>query len=94
MIKIEDKTSVSIMKAFDKIREFYGSKWNRIFKSITTDNSSEFANLSNLEEVSKTLVYYAHPYTSYDKGSVEGRTGLIRRYIPKGDCMDKCSAHC
>ena len=64
----------------------------KIFKSITTDNGSEFADLSNLEQVSKTLVYYAHPYTSCDKCSVEGRTGLIRRYIPKGDWMDKCSA--
>lgn len=91
MIKIEDKTSASVMKAFDKLREFYGSKWNRIFKSITTDNGSEFADLSNLEQVSKTLVYYAYPYTSCDKGSTEGRTGLIRRYIPKRDRMDKCS---
>lgn len=36
-------------------------------------------------------MYYAHPYTSCDKGSVEGRIKLIRRYIPKGDRMDKCS---
>lgn len=28
---------------------------------------------------------------SCDKGNVEGRTGLIRRYIPKGDHMNKCS---
>ena len=48
MIKIEDKTSTSIIKAFDKLHEFYGSRWNKIFKSITTDNSSEFADLSNL----------------------------------------------
>ena len=80
------------MKAFYKLREFYGSKWNKIFKSITTDNGSEGADLSNLEQVSKTLVYYAHPYTSCGKGSIEGRTGRIRRYIPKGDRMDKCSA--
>ncbi len=85
MIKIEDKTSASVMKAFDKLREYYGSKWNRIFKSITTDNGSEFADLSDLEQVSKTLVYYAHPYTSCDKGSVERHNGLIRRYIPKGE---------
>ena len=64
MIKIEDKNSTSVMKAFDKLREFYGPKWNRIFRSITTDNDSEFADLSNLEQVSKTLVYYVHPYTS------------------------------
>ncbi|MBT8815232.1 hypothetical protein BTI29_09400, partial [Lactobacillus delbrueckii subsp. bulgaricus] len=57
----EDKTSASVMKAFDKLREYYGSKWNQIFKSITTDNGSEFADLSDLEQVSKTLVYYAHP---------------------------------
>jgi IS30 family transposase len=91
MIKIEDKTSASIMKAFYKLREFDGSKWNRIFKSITTDNGFEFADLSNLEQVSKTLVYYAHPYTSCNKGSVERHNGLIRRYIPKGDLMDKYS---
>jgi IS30 family transposase len=78
MIKIEDKTSASIMKSFDKLREFYGSKWNKIFKSITTDNGSEFADLSNLEQVSKTLVYYAHPYTSCDKGSVERHNGHLR----------------
>ena len=77
------------MKAFDKLREFYGFKF---FKSITTDNGSEVADLSNLEQVSKTLVYYAHPYTSCDKGSVEGHTGLIRRYIPKEHRMGKCSA--
>lgn len=92
MIKIEDKTLASVMKAFYKLRKFYGSKWNRIFKSITTDNGSEFADLSNFEQVSKSFVYYdAHPYTSCDKGSVEGHTGLIRRYIPKRDRMDKCS---
>ena len=89
MIKIEDKTSASVMKAFDKLREYYGSKWNQIFKSITTDNGSGFADLSDLEQVSKTLVYYAHPYTSCDKGSVERHNGLIRRYIHEGDRMDK-----
>lgn len=91
MIKIEDKTSISVMKAFDKLRERYGSKWDRIFKSITTDNGSEFADLSDLEKVSKTLVYYAHPYTSCDKGSIERHNGIIRRFIPKGDRMDKYS---
>ena len=76
MIKIEDKTSASVMKAFDGLRKYFGSKWNRIFKSITTDNGSEFADLSSLEDVSKTLVYHAHPYTSCDKGSVERHTAL------------------
>ena len=91
MIKIENKTLTSVMKAFDKLRERYESKWDRIFKSITTDNGSEFADLSDLEKISKTLVYYAHPYTSCDKGSIERHNGIIRRFIPKGDRMDKYS---
>ncbi|MBT8986948.1 IS30 family transposase, partial [Lactobacillus delbrueckii subsp. bulgaricus] len=62
--------------------------------SITTDNGSEFADLSDLEQVSKTLVYHAHPYTSCDKGSVERHNGLIRRYIPKGDRMGNCIILC
>ncbi|MDA3802255.1 IS30 family transposase, partial [Lactobacillus delbrueckii] len=69
---------------FDKLREYYGSKWNQIFKSITTDNGSEFADLSDLEQVSKTLVYTT---LTLDKDSVERHNGLIRR----GDRMDKYS---
>lgn len=91
MIKIENKTSASVVKAFEKLREYYVPKWDKIFKSITTDNGSEFADLSDLEKVSKTLVYYAHPYTSCDKGSIERHNGIIRRFIPKGNRMDKYS---
>ncbi|WP_155761824.1 IS30 family transposase, partial [Lactobacillus gasseri] len=65
----------------------YSEHWNDIFKTITTDNGSEFADLSNLEEASNTLVYYAHPYTSCDKGTVERHNGLIRRFIPKGEAI-------
>src|SRR5699024_8450735 len=46
---------------------------------------------ANLEEVSKTLIYFAHPYTSCDKGTVERHNGLIRRFIPKGDCINNYS---
>ncbi|MBW7980169.1 IS30 family transposase, partial [Lactobacillus helveticus] len=58
-----------------------------IFKTITTDNGSEFADLSNLEKASNTLVYYAHPYTSCDKGTVKRHNGLISRFIPKGEAI-------
>ena len=85
LIKIDDKTSASVMKAFDRLCEYYGSKWNKTFKSITIDNGSEFADLSDLENVTKTLVYYAHLYTSRDKGSIERHNGIIRRFIRKED---------
>ena len=44
-----------------------------------------------LLELSKTLVYFAHPYTSFEKGTVERRNGLIRRFIPKGRRIDSFS---
>jgi transposase (fragment) len=44
--------------------------------------------LSDLEDLSKTLVYFAHPYTSCEKGSVERHNGLIKRFIPKGKRID------
>lgn len=47
--------------------------------------------LSELEDLSKTLVYFAHPYTSCEKGSVERHNGLIRRFIPKGKRIDSYS---
>jgi len=37
------------------------------------------------------LVYFAHPYTSCEQGSVERNNGLIRRFIPKGKQIDSYS---
>ena len=81
---IEDRPS-----SIDDRTEF--GHWDDIFKTITTDNGSEFSLLSGLEELSKTLAYFAHPYTSCKKGSVERHNGLIRRFIPKGRRIDSYS---
>ncbi|AYE61701.1 transposase [Lactobacillus helveticus] len=75
-------------RLFKCFKKQYSEHWNDIFKTITTDNGSEFADLANLEQVSKTLIYYAYTYTSCDKGTVERHNGLIRRFIPKGDCIN------
>ena len=91
IMRIPDKTAASVMSAFQSLRSQYSEHWNEIFKTITTDNGSEFADLSDLEKVSNTLVYYAHPYTSCDKGTVERHNGLIRRFIPKGDYINNYS---
>ncbi len=51
--------------------------------SITTDNGTEFA---AHEEISKALnakIYFAHPYSSWEKGLIEYSNKLIRQYIPK-----------
>ena len=76
------------MEAIKQLQEAYSEHSGEVFKTITTDNGSEFANLSELETMADTFVYYAHPYTSCDKGTVERHNGLIRRFIPKGKRID------
>lgn len=52
-------------------------------KTITTDNGMEFA---AHELISKSLgvqVYFADPYSSWQKGAIENANGLIRQFIPK-----------
>lgn len=47
--------------------------------SITTDNDLAFANHYKLD----VKVYFTHPYSSFEKGSVENRIGVLRRFFPK-----------
>lgn len=59
------------MKRFAKVKDYFGNRFSYVFKTITTDNGSEFAELSKQEEAGKTIVYYAHPYASWEKGNNE-----------------------
>ncbi|WP_152569061.1 IS30 family transposase [Streptococcus phocae] len=50
-------------------------------KSITADNGSEFALLSELDGVA---IYFAHAYSSHERGTNENFNGLLREFVPKG----------
>ena len=52
--------------------------------SITTDNGPEFADHKTIARKLHTAVYFAHPYSSWEKGLVENTNKLIRHFIPKG----------
>lgn len=56
--------------------------------SITSDNGSEFTLHQGISESLKISYYFAHPYASYERGSIENLNGLIRQYIPKGKNFD------
>ena len=61
MFLIPDKSAASVMDALKKLREDYSEHFSDAFETITTDNGSEFALLSDIEKTAETLVYYAHP---------------------------------
>lgn len=59
--------------------------------SITTDNGSEFADHKYIAKKLHTSVYFAHPYSSWEKGLIENTNKLIRQFIPKGTAFSSLS---
>lgn len=59
--------------------------FNKIMEILLTDNGSEFKRVSKIiEEFPNINIFYCHPYSSYEKGSIENNHELLRRVIPKG----------
>lgn len=92
--KIKDKTQKAVARAINGIERQMGAEAFRIvFKSITADNGSEFLDHKALERSvfsgSRTHIYYAHPYSSWERGSNENANRIIRRFIPKGCDISK-----
>lgn len=57
-------------------------------RSITTDNGSEFAEHLLIARRLRTRIFFAHPYSSWEKGCIEYHNKLIRQYIPTGTDFD------
>lgn len=87
--KIESKTSEAVTEGILKICNRLGTKAAEVFKSITSDNGSEFAKLT--ETLPSTDIYYAHPYSSWERGTNEKQNSLVRYFYPKGKSFDDVS---
>ena len=57
----------------------------------TADNGSEFSDSASIECNGGIEAYYAHPYSSFERGTNENRNGIVRRFIPKGSDVDDFS---
>ncbi len=53
-------------------------------KTLTVDNGKEFARFKQLEEKTGFCIYFADPYSAWQRGCNENTNGLIRQYLPKG----------
>ena len=51
--------------------------------TITSDNGKEFARHEQIAKRLKCDFYFAHPYSSWERGTNENTNGLIRQYFPK-----------
>ena len=52
-------------------------------KNITTDNGPEFAAHKLITKYLGAVVYFADPYSSWQKGAIENTNKLVRQYISK-----------
>jgi IS30 family transposase len=51
--------------------------------TITYDNGREFADHEGMASDLEADIYFAHPYSSWERGVNENTNGLIRQYFPK-----------
>ena len=51
--------------------------------TLTSDNGKEFAKHQEIAEALQAKFYFAHPYSSWERGLNENTNGLIRQYFPK-----------
>lgn len=97
MFKLPNKTSDSVIKCLNTLERRYKEDFPKIFKTITVDNGSEFADYKAMESSlfgnkKRTTIYYCHPYRSSERGTNERLNREIRRKFPKGTDFTHISA--
>jgi IS30 family transposase len=66
-------------------------KMEKHIKTLTFDNDQAFAKHEQIGKRLTAKTFFTRPYTSQDKGTVENRIGLIRRFFPKGTDLNLVS---
>ena len=94
--KIPDKRAASVRAVFDRLERKLGKRrFRETFRSITTDNGSEFLEYDLLTRSiyggKRFEVYYCHSYSAWEKGTNENHNRFMRRFFPKGTDFDKVS---
>ena len=77
---------VPAKSAADVSRAMIGMLWRYRghVRTITADNGAEFCAHELVAEKLKTDIYFANPYSSWERGLNENFNGLLRQYIRKG----------
>ncbi len=91
IFKLKGKTSTDVVDKFTKLKNYLKCNYNKIFKSLTTDNGSEFSDFLSIIKDTNTKIYFCHPYCSGEKGTNERHNGMIRYFIPKGTLIENYS---
>jgi IS30 family transposase len=66
--------------------------WVEHVKTITADNGKEFAKHMLVSRELNVDFFFAHPYSSWERGTNENTNGLIRQYLPKSRNLSTVTA--
>jgi IS30 family transposase len=92
-VLVRNKTQKEVIAAIKRVRRRTGGDFSEVFKSITADNGGEFLDSEGIKKAAKCgEVYYAHPFSSWERGSNENGNRILRRFVPKGTDIGKLSA--
>ena len=86
IFKIDSQTKDDVIKKLNDFKDLIGQKiLDKLMEILLTDNGKEFYISEEILTISPNIhLFYCHPYSSYEKGSIENNHELIRRVIPKG----------
>ena len=79
--KLTDKKAVTMTQ--QSIRYFRKIP-RRLRQTLTLDNGKEFTQFKELERKTGLKVYFADPYSAWQRRTNENTNGLFRQYFPKG----------
>jgi len=77
--QLESKHSYHLCKKMRRLLSVHKEKVH----TITSDNGTEFASHQKIAKHLDADFFFAHPYSSWERGLNENTNGLIRQYFPK-----------
>ncbi len=81
IVKLNSRKADEVAKMFNKKLNLLNKK---LRKSMTYDNGIEMARHEFITLKTGMNIYFAHPYSSWERGTNENTNGIIRRDFPKG----------
>lgn len=81
LARLDGMDALSAQHGFERL---FNDVPKNLRKSLTYDRGSEMARHRELTIRTGVKVYFADPYSPWQRGSNENANGLIRQYLPKG----------
>ena len=79
LAKVKQKSAELVSRSIRHLLEPVAAK----VLTLTSDNGKEFARHQEISKALRAEFYFAHPYSSWERGLNENTNGLIRQYFPK-----------